>query len=211
MAVIFFPLYTVITRGGPTVNHWKMKRVRTTAEKERDALNKRNRRAAKELVSVDVTPDHREFINLVRAELDYPDQRTVIGDGVALLQCWRSKTVPLEKKDEAKPNYIGTKENLLTLLEGSPCRECCKPLMIKSTSNLGTSLSVVYTCENGHEKEWNSSKPNKERTHCEVDFDLCAASIMAKSTAAKAAGHTGHRRLQVDVVDGLQRCTKQVE
>jgi hypothetical protein len=121
----------------------------------------------------------------VRAELNYPDQRTLIGDGVSLFSNWQSKPAPMEKKDEGKQNYIGTKQNLMALLEGSPCRQCCSPIMIKSTSNLGTALSVVYTCQRGHENEWNSSIPNKERTHCEVDLDLCAASIMAKSTAAK--------------------------
>ena len=57
--------------------------------------------------------------------------------------------------------------------------------MVKSTSNLGTALSIVYTCKLGHENEWTSSVSNKERTHTEVDFELSAATIMAKSTSAK--------------------------
>ena len=133
-----------------------MKRVRTTAEKERDALNKRNKRAAKELVSIDVTPDHRDHINLVRAELNYPDQKSVIKDGVAVLQNYKSKKIQLEVKDEAKQNFVGTKQNFISLLEGSPCRHCCAPLTVKFTSNLGTALSIVYTCKLGHENEWNS-------------------------------------------------------
>ena len=120
-----------------------MKRVRTTAEKERDALNKRNRRAAKELVSIDVEPIHRYFINTVRAELDFPDQRTVIADGVALLRNWLSKPAPRESKEEAKTNYIGSTENFIALLEGRPCRQCCSPILIKSTSNLGIAWSFV--------------------------------------------------------------------
>ena len=121
----------------------------------------------------------------MRAELDFPDQRTVIADGVAILRNWLSKPAPRESKEEAKTNYIGSTENFIALLEGRPCRQCCSPIIIKSTSNLGSALSLVYTCEKGHEYEWNSSDLNKERTHCEADFELCAATIMAKSTAAK--------------------------
>ena len=162
-----------------------MKRVRTQADKDRNAMRKRAARHEDSTKKVDLPEAVRDQVSAARDMLGYPDQKTVISDGVSLLCNYKAEKATMEQKDEAKQNYIGTKENVLTLLEGSPCRECCSPLMIKSTSNLGTSLSVVYTCEKGHEKEWNSSKPNKERTHCEVDFDLCAASIMAKSTAAK--------------------------
>ena len=78
----------------------------------------------------------------------------------------------------------------IEILEGSPCRESCAPISVKSTSNFGTALSIVYTCETGHGIEWNSSVPNKERTHSEseVDFDLCAASIRWRSRLRRSCG-----------------------
>ena len=73
----------------------------------------------------------------------------------------------------------------LELVEGQPCRGCCTPVTIRTFINCGTAISIVAVCQKGHEYEWNSSAPNKERTHCSADFDLSAATIMAKSTATK--------------------------
>ena len=186
MVVIFFPLYTVITLEGPTDFHWKMKRVRTQADKDRNAMRKRAARHEDSTKKIDVSEAVRDQVSAARDNLGYPDQKTVISDGVRLLCNYKAEKATIEKQDEAKENYIGTKKNFIGILEGSPCRECCAPISVKSTSNFGTALSIVYTCGTGHEVEWNSSIPNKERTHSElVDFDLCAASIMAKSTAAK--------------------------
>ena len=81
--------------------------------------------------------------------------------------------------------FIGSKQLLLELVEGRPCPLCCSPLTLESSTNLGTALSIVTVCKYGHQSEWNSSEPNKERTHCAADFDLSSATIMAKSTSAK--------------------------
>jgi hypothetical protein len=162
-----------------------MKRVRTTADKERDAQRKRAARHENNTKKMDVPEAVRDQVSAARDNLGYHDQRTVISDGVRLLCNYKAEKATIDTKDEAKNKYIGTKKNFIEFLEGRPCRECCAPISVKSTSNFGTALSIVYTCKTGHETEWNSSAPNKERTHSEVDFDLCAASIMAKSTAAK--------------------------
>ena len=162
-----------------------MKRVRTQADKERNSQRKRAARHEESTKKIDLPEAVRDQVNSARDILGYPDQKTVISDGVSLLRNYKAEKTTMEKIDEAKENYIGTKKSFIELLEGSPCRQCCAPISVKSTSNFGTALSILYTCKTGHEIEWNSSLPNKERTHSEVDFDLCAASIMAKSTAAK--------------------------
>ena len=163
-----------------------MKRVRTQAEKDRNALRKRMTRQEDSVVHIDVSVVLRDQLNGVREVLNYPDQRTVIADGIALLSNFKSyKAQFMETKDNRRVLFVSEKEQLISLLEGAPCRECCAPIAVSSTSNVGTSLSVTYVCKNGHEKIWKSSIQNKERTHCAADFDLCAASIMAKSTAAK--------------------------
>ena len=176
----------VILFTDPHCHSLVMKRVRTQAEKDRDAYNKREKRQEESLVFLQVPVTVRDFINGVRDQLGYPDQRSVITDAVALLQNYKGgRAVLMETKDTAVKMFIGSKDLLMELVEGRPCQTCGSPLTVESTSNIGTALSIVTVCKNGHQNEWNSSTPNKERTHCAADFDLSAATIMAKSTQQK--------------------------
>ena len=113
VVVIFFPLYTVITLEGPTVNHWKMKRVRIQADKDRNAMRKRAARHEDSTKKIDVSEAVRDQVSAARDNLGYHDQKTVISDGVRLLCNYKAEKDTMEKKDEAKDNYIGTKKNSL--------------------------------------------------------------------------------------------------
>ena len=113
MVVIFFPLYTVITLEGPTDFHWKMKRVRTQADKDRNAMRKRAARHEDSTKKIDVSEAVRDQVSAARDNLGYHDQKTVISDGVRLLCNYKAEKATMEKKDEAKENYIGTKKKLL--------------------------------------------------------------------------------------------------
>ena len=119
MVVIFFPFYTVITREGPTDSHWKMKRVRTQADKDRNAMRKRAARHEDSTKKIDLPESVRDQVNTAREVLGYPDQKTVISDGVGLLRNYKAEKATMDTKDEAKYNYIGTKQNFIELLEGS--------------------------------------------------------------------------------------------
>ena len=144
-------------------------------------MRKRAARHENSTKKSDVLETVRDQVNAARENLSYPDQKTVISDGVNLLCNYKSEKAALMETNM----FFGDKKFFIELLEGQPCRRCCAPITVKSTANLGVAISLVVVCKNGHEMEWNSSEPNKECTHCTADFDLCAATIMAKSTAAR--------------------------
>ena len=132
----------VISLSEPSIFSLLMKRVRTLADKDRDALAKREKRKEGALVHLDVPATTRDYVNVVRQVLGYPDQRSVISDGVNLLSNYKSsKESFIETEDKAATLFIGSKDILIDFVNGLPCRKCCAPVMISSTTNLGTSIS----------------------------------------------------------------------
>ena len=66
----------------------------------------------------------------------------------------------MEKKDEAKENYIETKKIFTELLEGSPCRKCANLGEVDVELRDGVEHRLhLQDRPTGQEVEWNSSIP----------------------------------------------------
>ena len=79
-------------------------------------MRKRAARHEESTKKVDLPEAVQDQINAAKENLGYPDQKTVISDGVALLENYKQERAAVETNDEAKQYYIGGKQLLVNLV-----------------------------------------------------------------------------------------------
>ena len=99
-------------------------------------MRKRMARHEDSTKKIDVPEVVRDQLNSARDNLGYPDQKSVISDGVGLLCNYKAeKATLMENNDNAKELFVGDKKLLIDFIEGQPCRGCCAPITVKSTAS----------------------------------------------------------------------------
>ena len=89
----------------------------------------------------------RDRLNVYKEKQKCPDQKTAFKAVHEIAENFCSEQPLIEMRDNSTPNFIGTRSSIVELIEGTPCRICCAPVVVQQLLNFGTSINIVYICK----------------------------------------------------------------